>query len=196
MTSIQDITKKFAIMSLLMAFALTMFISTPAGAQDTVLAPITIETEIDVSTDPVTGTFDVVTGADVLGCDSGTLVDTFVPDEGVTKLMTCDSGSNAGTFSILLNLEEGDESGQDGIWSIIPQTAGDFAGLEGEGEMRVVFPDGPIGMETFEGAVGYPAVELAVTGSSSQTLSLIGVSALLLGLAVMSASRRLRLVSN
>jgi hypothetical protein len=44
MASIQDITKKFAITSLLMAVALTMFISTPAGAQDTGLAPITIET--------------------------------------------------------------------------------------------------------------------------------------------------------
>ena len=62
--------------------------------------------------------------------------------------------------------------------------------------MRVVFPAQSTSVETFEGAVGYPAAELAVTGSSSRTLSIIGLSAVLLGLAATSSSRRRRLASN
>jgi hypothetical protein len=127
--------------------------------------PITIETEIDSSTQPIVSTFEVTEGADVLGCSNGTFpIPTSEPAHGdtsdeateVTKLMTCSDG-DTGTFTILFD-PHGYDTGpgdQNGPWSIVDATS-DFAGLQGEGDFWVVGQDGTfIVTETFTGDIEY-----------------------------------------
>ena len=119
--------------------------------------PVTIETQIDFSTEPFGGTFEVTEGANILGCSSGTFVDTPGTDD-VNKLMTCDSGTNMGTFSISFvpggyDTGPGDENGP---WSIL-EGSDDFSGLQGGGDFWVVFdPDDlPQGVETMTGEIEF-----------------------------------------
>jgi len=87
--------------------------------------PVTIVQSLDVSQEPIEGTFEVTEGADVLGCSEGTFVD----DPGVTaigRIMTC-SDPGAGTFTYTF-----DPGGSD-TWEVIDAT-GDFSGLTGGGD--------------------------------------------------------------
>lgn len=108
--------------------------------------PVTIETDVDRSVSPLSGTFEVTVGADVLGCSSGTLVqsDTFGKLDNV---MTCESGPNAGTFTIVYSTE-------DFNWSVL-ESSDDFAGLQGDGRFSFVMTGSSGIVETFTGDVEY-----------------------------------------
>ncbi len=95
--------------------------------------PITIEAKLDVSVQPIVGTFEVTEGADTLGCSAGTFVDDTGGDE-LKRVMTC-SGPNTGTFTTAFD-PIGYDTGPgelNGPWSIVDATA-DFTGLQGDGD--------------------------------------------------------------
>ncbi|MCH8900647.1 MAG: hypothetical protein IH942_09195 [Acidobacteria bacterium] len=52
--------------------AAILLLAAACGGDTPTAGPVTIETEIDFSTEPFHGTFEVIDGADVLGCSSGT----------------------------------------------------------------------------------------------------------------------------
>ena len=109
--------------------------------------PVTIETEIDFSGNSFRGTFEVTVGADVLGCSSGTFVDRPGIPEKTHKVMTCESGSNAGTFTILFDPPDGRD------WRVV-ESSDDFAGLQGEGDYSwVLFQSSRNGEETLTGDI-------------------------------------------
>ena len=115
--------------------------------------PVTISTEIDFSAEPIRGTFEVTEVADILGCDTGTFVDT--PSAlGVHKDFTCETGAKEGTFTARFLPQDIPGPGdQNGPWSILEATQ-DFNGLEGEGDFSVVFNDAEeSGVETFTGEI-------------------------------------------
>jgi D-alanyl-D-alanine carboxypeptidase len=95
--------------------------------------PITIETEIDWGTEPITGTFEVAGGTELLGCSSGSVVEDGGPD-GITNEFTCEGGQREGTFTFQWKIIEGADGPGDvnGPWRVLDAT-GDFAGLTGEG---------------------------------------------------------------
>jgi len=111
--------------------------------------PVTIKTDVDRSVSPLQGTFEVTVGADVLGCSSGTLVQmdsgTFGKKDNV---MTCESGSNAGTFTIVYDPVDTSR------WNVL-ESSDDFAGLQGEGRMSFVLPSPSTVAETFTGDIEY-----------------------------------------
>ena len=111
--------------------------------------PITLVTQIDFSSQPFTGTFQVTQGSQILGCSEGTFVDTPTED-AVHKLLTCESGSNTGAFTIeFVPIEEGVP------WSVVDAT-GDFAGLTGTGEFTLEASEDQLsGVETFAGDIEY-----------------------------------------
>ena len=119
--------------------------------------PVTIETEIDFSTEPFHGTFQVTEGAEVLGCSSGTFVDT-PGDDDIQKDFTCEKGSKEGNFIAVFvpNPETPGPGDENGPWSISVGTE-DFAGLIGEGDFSVVYApdDAPRGVETLTGDIEY-----------------------------------------
>ena len=111
--------------------------------------PVTIETVLDLSDTPNHGTFEITVGADVLGCSSGT----FVQRESETSVrkshaMTCESGSNAGTFTISYDPTDSFR------WNVL-ESSDDFAGLQGEGLFSFVLPDPNSVEETFTGDIEY-----------------------------------------
>jgi hypothetical protein len=111
--------------------------------------PVTIETEIDFSGRSYHGTFEVTVGADVLGCSSGTFVDTPGIPEKTNKVMTCESGSNTGTFTIRFDPPDGRD------WRVL-ESSDDFAGLQGEGDFSwVQYPSTKSGEETLTGDIEY-----------------------------------------
>ncbi|MCZ6739211.1 MAG: hypothetical protein O7C01_05480 [Actinobacteria bacterium] len=116
---------------------------------------VTIETEIDFSSEPYGGTFEVTEGADILGCSGGTFVDSPQTND-IKKLLTCTSGSNAGTFTIVFAPGEYDSGPGDdnGPWSILEGTD-DFTSLEGGGAFWVIYDpnDLPKGVETMTGEI-------------------------------------------
>jgi hypothetical protein len=109
--------------------------------------PVTIKTDIDRTVSPLSGTFGVTVGADLLGCSSGTVVsmnsEKFGWDESV---MTCESGANTGTFTII--------HGGESRWSVL-ESSDDFAGLQGEGRMSFVLNSTTTVVETFTGDIEY-----------------------------------------
>ncbi|MCH7901921.1 MAG: hypothetical protein IH818_13605 [Acidobacteria bacterium] len=70
--------------------------------------------------------------------------ETFGKDDHV---MTCESGSNAGTFTII-------HSGELFDWSVL-ESSDDFAGLQGEGRFSFVFTSASRIVETFTGDIEY-----------------------------------------
>ena len=104
--------------------------------------PVTIVHELDVSQEPIEGTFEVTEGADVLGCSAGTFVD----DPGtsaVGRIMTCtDPGSGTFTYDF-------DPFGSN-TWEFIDAT-GDFAGLTGDGD----WAESGFRAETITGTIEY-----------------------------------------
>jgi hypothetical protein len=129
--------------------AAILLLAVACGGDTPTAGPVTIETDVDRSVSPLQGTFEVTVGADVLGCSSGTLVsmnsETFGKKDHV---MTCESGSNAGTFTIVY--DPGDLSN----WSVL-ESADDFAGLQGEGHVSWVLPSASTLVETFTGDIEY-----------------------------------------
>jgi hypothetical protein len=101
--------------------------------------PVTLVTQIDFSSRPVIGTFEVTEGADVLGCSSGAFVDNGSPTDGVQRVMTCDSGSNDGSFTVALTFEAvAFEVSDKGTWSVV-EDSDDFVGLQGGGDWSIVY---------------------------------------------------------
>jgi hypothetical protein len=116
--------------------------------------PVTTATEVDFSSSPVAGTFEVTEGADVLGCSSGTFVDS---DSGVRRVQTCDSGSNEGSFTVTFTFDDHFEGSSDaGTWSVV-EGSDDFVGLQGGGDWSIVYeqtgPDAGVG--TWTGDISY-----------------------------------------
>ena len=137
----------------LMLVVVMMLLVGACGGDTPTAGPVTIETKADVSAGTLQGTFEVTVGADVLGCSSGTFVD-IGGATGIDKVMTCESGSNAGTFTIVFHPVGPDF--QNGPWSVL-ESSDDFAGLQGEGDYSVVDdPDGiHAALETLTGDIEY-----------------------------------------
>lgn len=98
---------------------------TIGAAQDGSGDAVTIETDLA----PLQGgTFEVTEGADALGCSSGTADAGTIEPRGdgldsITKTLTCDSGPNTGTFTIVFLPDTppgGDQ--QQGPWEITAGT--------------------------------------------------------------------------
>jgi hypothetical protein len=105
----------------------------------------TIITQINFTTQPFKGTFKVAEGADVLGCSSGTFVDT-PTSRGIHKKFTCESGARTGTFTA-------EFFPPGGPWKIVNAIDG-FSGLSGWGAVALTQPaDGTTGAETFIGEI-------------------------------------------
>lgn len=121
--------------------------------------PVTIETQTDLTVRPIVGTFEVTESADILGCSSGTFVDEFETSVNINRVMTCDAGSNDGTFTAVFALEGGDSGPGDenGPWSVA-EASGDFVGLQGAGEFSAFWDsedDAGQGVETWTGDIEY-----------------------------------------
>ena len=130
-----------------------------ACSDDTPAAgPVTMVTQTDFSERPVVGTFEVTVGADVLGCSSGTFMDEFVATDDIKKVMTCDSGSNEGIFTVsfALNGPDAGPGDENGPWSVV-EGSGDFVGLQGSGDWSMVeaTDDSNQGVETLTGDIEY-----------------------------------------
>jgi hypothetical protein len=128
--------------------AAILLLAVACGGDTPTAGPVTIETDIDRSASPIQGTFEVTVGADVLGCSSGTLVqmqsETFGKRDNV---MTCESGPNAGTFTIVYSPDNFN-------WNVL-ESSDDFAGLQGEGGLTWVLPSANTLAETFTGDIEY-----------------------------------------
>jgi len=116
----------------------------PAAAEPAV----TIRTSIDFATPPFRGTFSVTEGAELLGCDGGTLVDAparLGAGDMTATTLTCDAGPEAGaltaTFRPTSRLGPGALSGR---WSAVKRSGG-FASLSGEGEFSLAFTGPALG---------------------------------------------------
>ena len=122
---------------------------TPTGGR------ITITSQIDFSSEPFRGTFEVTEGADILGCTRGSFIDT-PGTTNIYKAMTCESGSRSGSFTGQFNPQDIPGPGDDnGPWSFIEATE-DFSGLSGGGDFWVVYDEGGLsGVETLTGDVQF-----------------------------------------
>lgn len=112
---------------------------------------ITIESRAtEMRGDLASGGFTVSEGIDVLGCSSGTFVDdaaTYPDDDPVgnrptvTRVFTCETGPNQGTFTLDWSYAEGPPTDPVFAWSVVDGT-GDYRSLEGDGEMTIDFTPG------------------------------------------------------
>ncbi len=130
-----------------------------SGSAHPTKSMVTIITQIDFTTEPFHGTFEVTEGADVLGCSSGTFVDTppaTATGRGIYKAFTCTSGPRAGTFTA-------EFFPNSGPWKIV-ETTDAFRGLAGWGGFVVVYtkfvdesdpPTATAGVETLIGEMHY-----------------------------------------
>ena len=87
------------------------------------------------------GTFEVTEGASDFGCESGTVA--VVVEHGEDMLPTsavetyrCEVGERLGSFSVVHNIEEADESRVTGTWGMT-RPSGGYAGLEASGTFTV-----------------------------------------------------------
>ncbi|MFA9563971.1 MAG: hypothetical protein ACERLM_04595, partial [Acidimicrobiales bacterium] len=85
-------------------------------------------------------------------------VDAEGSSEGVTKVFTCESGPNEGTFSLSFFPEPdpADPADESGPWSVTTGTE-DFVGLEGTGDMSLTLDSDTTGVATFTGTVEFGA---------------------------------------
>jgi hypothetical protein len=142
--------------SLLFAIVMVLF-AAACSSDEPAAGPVTIENEVDFSSQPITGTFEVTQGADVLGCSSGTFVDSGNPDSGIERVYTCDSGSNEGSFTtgFTFDFEAFTDERQNGTWSVV-EGSDDFDGLQGSGDWFIVYPvSQDVGMGTWTGDINY-----------------------------------------
>jgi hypothetical protein len=117
--------------------------------------PVTWVNEVSFGPQGVSGTFEVTEGADVLGCSSGTFVDSGTPDSGIERVYTCDSGSNDGSFTTGFTFDAFTDEGENGTWSVV-EGSDDFVGLQGGGDWFIVYPTNPdLGMGTWTGDINY-----------------------------------------
>jgi hypothetical protein len=124
------------------------------------VGPVTINTVIDFTEFPFSGTFTVSEGSELLGCSAGTFVD--VPAGGfsrgaIRKTFTCTTGPNAGsTFTVSFRPTPAPGPGQaNGHWQVIGGT-GAYANLRGQGDFSVVFSETtPEGFETLTGSIHF-----------------------------------------
>src|SRR3712207_805927 len=91
---------------------------------------VTIITQIDFTKAPYQGTFEVTKGAAVLGCLSGTFIDSPITAIAIHREFTCESGTTSGTFTAEVFPPRGP-------WQIVEATD-DFSGLSGAGDYEVV----------------------------------------------------------
>jgi hypothetical protein len=140
--------------------ALVALVLAPTSASATApQGPVTIETEIDFSTDPFSGTFVVTEGEGLLGCSHGTFVDYGAginppSGGGLAKYFTC-AGPGSGGFVANFQTWTG-KSGPgegNGNWNVTSGT-GDFAKLHGRGDFWVVTA-GDSGEETLTGSIHF-----------------------------------------
>lgn len=138
------------------ALAMVLAISTNATAARPGVE-VEIVTELDFSSPPFVGTFEVTQGADVLGCSAGTFVDVQASYEAadptaILKTLTCTEA--AGSFTVLFRPTQAPDRPGDawGHWTVVRQSTGVFAGLHGRGEFSVEV-DPPVGVELFSGRV-------------------------------------------
>lgn len=117
---------------------------------------VTIATEVDFSSEPVQGTFEVTAGSDVLGCSQGTFVDKPAGQVNLHKLLTCESGTRSGTFTVNIVAQHTPGPGdQNGPWSVVEATE-DFTDLSGEGDFSVEIDEATeSGVETLTGEIEY-----------------------------------------
>lgn len=119
--------------------------------------PVTIANQVDFNFRPVTGTFEVTEGADILGCSSGSFADAGTPTDGIQRVYTCDSGPNDGSFTASFNfLAEELTVSDSGTWSI-SEGSDDFVGLQGGGDWSIVYAtdDSDIGVGEWTGDISY-----------------------------------------
>ncbi len=140
----------------LLLVALMAVLAVPAQVGTaTPLEPVSIVTQIDFSEQPFTGTFQVTSGADILGCRAGTFAD-YPTGVAVRKVFTCTSGGT-GTFVALFQIvPRPGPAVLNGHWTILSGTA-DFAGLHGSGDFALVTLD-PVtlsGSETLTGGIHF-----------------------------------------
>lgn len=137
--------------------------TTPAAEDDTTAedspqeGPVTIANELDFEFRPVTGTFEVMEGADILGCSGGTFVDAGRPTDGVQRTYTCDSGSNEGSFTADFNfVAVPNEVSDNGTWTVL-EGSDDFVGLQGDGDWSIVYDtdDPNVGVGSWTGDISY-----------------------------------------
>jgi hypothetical protein len=137
--------------------ALVLLLAAACSDDTPTEGPVTIVTQADFSGQTVVGTFEVTEGSEVLGCSSGTFVDT-PGDDGIHKDFTCEIGSKDGNFIAVFvpDPETPGPGDENGPWSISVSTQ-DFVGLIGEGDFSVVFApdDAPRGVETLTGDIEY-----------------------------------------
>lgn len=121
---------------------------------------VSMVTDVDFSSAPFSGTFRVDEGSDVLGCSSGTFVDSRADFDGIYKILTCDDGGT-GTFTVrahtmTLGCKDGPPEVCKGTWSIdFPLSTGDFVGVQGFGEFEVMFDEPNSAVETLEGEIHF-----------------------------------------
>lgn len=129
-----------------------LFATKPVG-------PVTINTMIDFTVFPFSGTFTVSEGAELLGCSAGTFRD--VPAGGfsagaIRKTFTCTAGANSGsTFTVSFRPTPAPGPGDaNGHWQVVAGTGG-FANLRGQGDFSVVFTTPTTGAETLTGTIHF-----------------------------------------
>jgi hypothetical protein len=96
-----------------------------------------ITLQIDISTKPYNGIFEVTEGAEVLGCESGSSVDTLTAISDYSTL-TCESGERSGTFTIEFDAPNRWMEEVNGPWTVKEGTD-DFSGLSGGGDFHTLF---------------------------------------------------------
>jgi hypothetical protein len=142
--------------SLVLVIVMVLIVAA-CSSDEPAAGPVTIGNEVDFSSRPVAGTFEVTEGADILGCYSGTFVDSGSPNEGIQRAYTCDSGSNEGSFTTSFNFEaEEFEESDNGTWTVV-EGSDDFVDLQGSGDWTIVYEaTGPdVGVGTWTGDINY-----------------------------------------
>jgi len=129
-----------------------------SAAEATPSSLVTIETEIDFSSFPFSGSFTVPVGSSTLGCSAGTFVDFPQGNGFIRRTFTCASGSESGETFIVhfhpLFLGFPGPGDLNGPWSAHGGT-GDFAKLHGSGDFSIVFTGTLSGEETFTGGIHF-----------------------------------------
>ena len=134
--------------SLMLVMVMMLFV-TACSSDEPAAGPVSFRVTIDFADGNNVGTFVVLTGADVLGCSSGTAVRLDDADRRLdgSDVMTCTSGSNAGTFKIARGMDTG-------RWNVL-EGSDDFAGLQGEGTWTFRLTSSTAAVETYTGDIEY-----------------------------------------
>lgn len=105
--------------------------------------PVTIQTDIDFTTSPFSGDFEVTEGAEILGCSTGTFVDfphSQAAPSAIDKVFTCTDGGSGQFVATFRPTPQPGPGHGNGHWNVTSGTD-DFASLRGQGDFWVVFTD-------------------------------------------------------